>query len=426
MLRRVLCPDSAMMQTAVPPPPMLLSPAAPPLPYGLPLAFSLPSPTGSPLAAAKLPPARVTEADRVAWMRQFLAALEQWKTCVDALHAAPEVLVTSQPEVSAPPLPPLLPAPPMASGPSPGASSTAPAATGDQGAQHSMAVYAATAQAQQAQYLQQFQFWQQMRAHEAQRTAGRAAGAAATAASALSQSSTRFKDNFRPMRFCKHLVTMGFCRQGETCTFAHTFEELHLSSPDLPRLDAQGSTSALAELSALSSSVTAAGDPNALPDLRLKKKKELCGRFMRGHCSLGKVCSFAHGEDELNTVGLAVCGKVKTQLCRNWEVGRCHYGANCNNAHGELEIGTKRPPPELAPPSKRRKEDEERRRDDEQQGPDEEAAGDAGAGPADGPRSHAPGSSTSAALSPPLLAAPVSGPLGLPGGLLIPAPPGAA
>merc|ERR1712032_1615388 len=86
-------------------------------------------------------------------------------------------------------------------------------------------------------------------------------------------------------------------------------------------------------------------------------------RFARGYCSLGKVCSFAHGEDELNTVGLAVCGKVKTQLCRNWEAGRCIYGANCNNAHGEQEIGTKRPPPELAPPSKRRREDGEQRED---------------------------------------------------------------
>ncbi|CAK0892765.1 unnamed protein product [Prorocentrum cordatum] len=31
------------------------------------------------------PPAKATEADRVAWMRQFLAALEQWKTCLDEL-----------------------------------------------------------------------------------------------------------------------------------------------------------------------------------------------------------------------------------------------------------------------------------------------------------------------------------------------------
>eukprot|EP00929_Paragymnodinium_shiwhaense_P113563 TRINITY_DN81844_c0_g1_i1.p1 TRINITY_DN81844_c0_g1~~TRINITY_DN81844_c0_g1_i1.p1 ORF type:complete len:169 (-),score=48.55 TRINITY_DN81844_c0_g1_i1:28-534(-) len=39
----------------------------------------------APLPAAKV---QVTEADRVAWMRQFLNALEQWKVCLDDLHAA--------------------------------------------------------------------------------------------------------------------------------------------------------------------------------------------------------------------------------------------------------------------------------------------------------------------------------------------------
>eukprot|EP00933_Yihiella_yeosuensis_P060794 TRINITY_DN63592_c0_g1_i1.p2 TRINITY_DN63592_c0_g1~~TRINITY_DN63592_c0_g1_i1.p2 ORF type:complete len:117 (-),score=26.47 TRINITY_DN63592_c0_g1_i1:98-448(-) len=39
-------------------------------------------------------PITVTEEDRVDWMRCFLAALEQWKTCIDA------VLVDSRPEES--------------------------------------------------------------------------------------------------------------------------------------------------------------------------------------------------------------------------------------------------------------------------------------------------------------------------------------
>ncbi|CAE8739817.1 unnamed protein product, partial [Polarella glacialis] len=100
-----------------------------------------------------------------------------------------------------------------------------------------------------------------------------------------------------------------------------------------------------------------------VPDMRLKKKKEMCGRFSRGECSLGKICPFAHTEAELGTIGLSVCGKVKTRLCVFWDPATqtakgCIYGRNCNNAHGEREIGTKRPPPELAPPMKRRRDGE--------------------------------------------------------------------
>jgi len=288
-------------------------------------------------------PVKVTEADRIAWLRQFLSALDQWTTCLDSLKPNKEDL---------PPASQLheLPAPEPES-PVAAAASTGPSS------QQELAVYAATQQAQQAQYLQQFQFWQQMRVHEAQRGSKSVPNTQPPV-----QGQTRFKDNFRPMRLCKHLMTLGFCRQSEQCTFAHNYEELHLSSPDLPKLDEKNPTSTLAEQAG---STPAGNDPGGLPDLRLKKKKELCGRFMRGYCSLGKVCSFAHGEEELNTVGLAVCGKVKTQLCRNWEAGRCIYGANCNNAHGEQEIGTKRPPPELAPPSKRRREDEDKREGNE-------------------------------------------------------------
>merc|ERR1719282_222175 len=286
------------------------------------------------IVAPKVKPAlvKVTEEDRVAWMRQFLSALEQWKTFLDSVNVEPPQTDTG---VS-------VPAPVVAAGTGMGDPISSQS--------HPYAVYAATAQVQQEQYVQQFQFWQQMRAHEAQRGAK-----VQNIPVPQPQQTTRFKDNFRPMRLCKHLVTLGFCRGGEQCTFAHAYEELHPSSLDLPKeADDPNSTSALAE--------QVSGDSNKLPDLRLKKKKELCGRFTRGYCSLGKVCSFAHGEDELNTVGLAVCGKVKTQLCRNWEVGKCIYGANCNNAHGEREIGTKRPPPELAPPSKRRREEEEERK----------------------------------------------------------------
>jgi len=211
-----------------------------------------------------------------------------------------------------------------------------------------MQILAATQSAQQMQYMQQFQFYQQLQVQEVQRRA-----------KTQTQVPSRFKENFRPMRLCKHLLTLGFCRQGHECTFGHTYDELHPASPDLPKDWAQtsptASTSMLAEQGEIPES--------QVPDMRLKKKKEMCGRFSRGECSLGKICPFAHTEAELGTIGLSVCGKVKTRLCVFWDAKSqtakgCIYGTNCNNAHGEREIGTKRPPPELAPPVKRRREGE--------------------------------------------------------------------
>jgi len=328
-----------------------------------------PSAAGQPQAreeVASAPPAtsvQITEADRVAWMRHFLGALEQWKSALDSMVAAPE----------APGRPPVMPdfagAVPAVDPTKAGEDTFAGVVGSDTGdaSASSLAVFAATQQAQQAQYLQQYQFMQQMRIHDSQRYGGKAG------MQMPGQLPTRFKENFRPMRICKHLVTTGVCRQGEQCTFAHNYEELHHSSPDLPKIDEK--TTALAEQN------IGTADESKIPDLRLKKKKELCGRFARGHCSLGKVCSFAHGEAELNTVGLSVCGKVKTQLCRNFEAGRCIYGPNCNNAHGEQEIGMKRPPPELAPPMYKRKRDEDddgRPEDGEQRSGDQPPPGEPG------------------------------------------------
>lgn len=322
---------------------------------------------------------KITEADRMAWMRQYLGALEQWKTALDtmldsgtfasaaanaggpAASLISAIVGTGSSSGSAdPPAPkPDLAPPPagMEGGLVPQVAGAGLLDTGgapvDGSAPQDPNALAAFSAPIQAQYMQQVQFWQQMQAHESRGKGGSA------------PSSRRFKDSFRPMRLCKHLVQMGVCRQADQCTFAHTFEELHPSSPDVPKLAELNLTNALAEQQAMPATGTnpapnsAASGSDAMPDLRLKKKRELCERFARGYCTLGKVCSFAHGEDELNTVGLAVCGKVKTQVCRNWQAGRCIYGNLCNNAHGEQEIGTKRPPPELAPPMKRRKEDEE-------------------------------------------------------------------
>mmetsp|Transcript_52069 Transcript_52069/g.123976 ORF Transcript_52069/g.123976 Transcript_52069/m.123976 type:complete len:410 (+) Transcript_52069:27-1256(+) len=205
-------------------------------------------------------------------------------------------------------------------------------------------IFAAAVQAQQAQYLQQYQFLEQMQAQESKNSSS----------SSSFDKPSRFKDNYRPMRLCKHLLTLGSCRQAGECTFAHSFDELHPASPDLPKVDSSATSNpAPAEPEDIPES--------SIPDVRLKKKREMCGRFSRGECSLGKVCPFAHSEEELGKVGLVVCGKVKTRLCTFWAAGhpeKCIYGSRCNNAHGEREIGTKRPPPEVGPPMKRRREGE--------------------------------------------------------------------
>jgi len=250
----------------------------------LPHGATIGPPSLLPTAEASRPPVKITEADKVAWMRQFLTSLEQWKGCVDALLEAED-----DPSKFADPL---LPDPPPAQDPA-------------------LADPQLAAQAQQAAIWQQLQLLQQAQISSLADVAPTLAAAAPVV----------------------------------TPDPAGPLFQLAAAVGGQPRADSQ--------LTEMLQQPTWAG-MGEFPDLRLKKKKELCGRFARGHCTLGKVCAFAHGEEELDTVGLAVVGKVKTELCRNFEAGRCDKGINCNNAHGEVEIGTRRPPPELSqPPPKR-------------------------------------------------------------------------
>jgi len=97
---------------------------------------------------------------------------------------------------------------------------------------------------------------------------------------------------------------------------------------------------------------------DSAPDVRLKKKKELCNKWKNGQdCVLGRACPYAHGEKELGTVELVVCGRVKTRICKFWTTGSCMFLGNCVNAHGEKELGTKRPD-FVTPPMKKRREGE--------------------------------------------------------------------
>eukprot|EP00746_Dinoflagellata_sp_MGD_P023212 gnl/MRDRNA2_/MRDRNA2_154403_c0_seq1.p1 gnl/MRDRNA2_/MRDRNA2_154403_c0~~gnl/MRDRNA2_/MRDRNA2_154403_c0_seq1.p1 ORF type:complete len:397 (-),score=100.53 gnl/MRDRNA2_/MRDRNA2_154403_c0_seq1:33-1223(-) len=190
------------------------------------------------------------------------------------------------------------------------------------------AVYVETLKAQQMMQAQQAQFFEQMDVEEAMR-------GQETAQQAKAKKECRFVDDFRPSSLCWHLKEQGYCASGEDCPFGHSYEELHPISPDFPDVTAPGVERV---------------DYNQdwkKPELRMKKKKNLCKQFEAGKCMLGKVCSFAHGEGEVGTVGLSIVGHVKTILCQNYMDGKCKFGVNCERAHHEKEIGTKRPPPEL-------------------------------------------------------------------------------
>lgn len=203
------------------------------------------------------------------------------------------------------------------------------------------AIAMAAQAAHEAMYAQQYQFMQEMKVAELKR-------AQKLNKADSGKTECRFVDDYRPLKLCMHMKDRGWCRGAEKCIYAHSYEELHPASPDLPKIDQNSSTSFLAERGGKEHE-----EVNSQPELKMKKKKDLCERFMRGQCLLGKMCGNAHGAEELGTVGLAVRGFVKIQLCNNWERGKCQYGVNCGRAHGEKEIGLKRPPLELSAPNKR-------------------------------------------------------------------------
>jgi len=199
------------------------------------------------------------------------------------------------------------------------------------------AVMAAMNAASEAQEAQQKQFHEAMKAHEIEKLQ--------KSGFYQSHTSERFREGYRPLRMCKHFQT-DQCWRGDECTYAHSLEELHPASPDLPRSEVK-ETSALAEQQKVEDSA---------PDVRLKKKKELCNKWKNGQdCVLGRACPYAHGEKELGVVELVVCGRVKTRICKFWTTGNCMFLGNCVNAHGEKELGTKLPD-FLTPPTQKRRE----------------------------------------------------------------------
>eukprot|EP00746_Dinoflagellata_sp_MGD_P146511 gnl/MRDRNA2_/MRDRNA2_78975_c0_seq2.p1 gnl/MRDRNA2_/MRDRNA2_78975_c0~~gnl/MRDRNA2_/MRDRNA2_78975_c0_seq2.p1 ORF type:complete len:288 (+),score=63.65 gnl/MRDRNA2_/MRDRNA2_78975_c0_seq2:119-865(+) len=180
-------------------------------------------------------------------------------------------------------------------------------------------IYIATVKAHEAQQAQQFKFLQHMKVEDQ---------SVAAAQGQQSKKECRFVDDYRPYQLCRHMKQKGYCTQGEGCFYAHTIEELHVTSPDQPN-------------------PLVGADAGGQPDLKMKKKKYICQQYEQGNCLLGKVCGLAHGQEEMGTVGLAVTGNPKTTMCQNFERGSCVWGKHCDRAHGMKEIGLQKPPPDL-------------------------------------------------------------------------------
>lgn len=85
-----------------------------------------------------------------------------------------------------------------------------------------------------------------------------------------------------------------------------------------------------------------------------KYKTTLCRHFEETQeCSLGPLCSFAHGKHELRHINDplpkdfqkkkgqigAMHSNYKTQLCKNWqETGICKFDRQCCFAHGTDQL----------------------------------------------------------------------------------------
>merc|ERR1712232_1537889 len=149
-------------------------------------------------------------------------------------------------------------------------------------------------------------------------------------------STSRFVDDYRAFRLCKHFQ-LGECWQGARCVYAHCFEELHPASPYMPKDENADNSAALAEMKPPEQ------ERESAPNMRLRKKRDLCKRFTdTGNCVRGKACPNAHGEQEIGQMAFVLYDKVKLTICNHWERGKCSYGDNCIHAHGDHEIGQKR------------------------------------------------------------------------------------
>mmetsp|Transcript_32369 Transcript_32369/g.81773 ORF Transcript_32369/g.81773 Transcript_32369/m.81773 type:complete len:844 (+) Transcript_32369:67-2598(+) len=114
------------------------------------------------------------------------------------------------------------------------------------------------------------------------------------------------------------------------------------------------------------------------------KKTQICTYWKDGRCTRGQLCSFAHGDHELEPTARAAylaaqpqppkiiraptlssdpkfVTNRKTQICVYWKDGRCTRGVSCSFAHGEEELLNSRAPPPRPVPEPVRPQPESRR-----------------------------------------------------------------
>ena len=135
---------------------------------------------------------------------------------------------------------------------------------------------------------------------------------------------------------CKFKTNHGFCKNGDSCIFAH-------SSSELRAKNFGGNGSKMIE-----------GGP-----LNMAAKKEIIKTAMckyqanYGNCKNGDSCIFAHSSSELTPKSFGGNGNMimeggpvkkkrgntKTVLCQNYSNhGKCKFGENCTYAHGSGEL----------------------------------------------------------------------------------------
>ena len=141
-------------------------------------------------------------------------------------------------------------------------------------------------------------------------------------------------DNKYKTSMCKYKTNHGYCKNGDSCIFAHSSSELRAKNFD--------------------------GNGNMMMEggSRNMAKTAMCKyQANYGNCKNGDSCIFAHSSSELRPKNFGGNGNEmmeggppldmakkrrgneKTVLCHNYsKYGKCKFGDNCTYAHGPGEL----------------------------------------------------------------------------------------
>lgn len=147
-------------------------------------------------------------------------------------------------------------------------------------------------------------------------------------------------------KMCKHFL-LGACKFMDSCTFAHSIEELRppAEADDLAT-EATVTASLVLPLKKSSTAVASACQQAApvLPSAEKPdgkqgtRKGKPCRYFLDGTCRFGQACTFLHDNEQVQATG----GTYKTRLCIMWEKDKtCTFGSKCHFAHGQEELRPK-------------------------------------------------------------------------------------